>query len=101
MSEEVPFKSMKITLSEEALEKLSELRQGGAFRSDSATIEECIRVTRDLITDAQADLGSYVKQHPNQGTPDAICRALVKTLLIRLSRFDKTVDSKIRRDSHE
>ncbi len=51
MSEETPFKSMKITLSDEALFKLGQLRQGGAFRSDSAAIEECIRAINSMIED--------------------------------------------------
>ena len=56
MSEETPFKSIKITLSEEAIRKLSGLRKGGSFRSDSATIEECIRTTFDISEDIFSEL---------------------------------------------
>jgi len=51
MSEEVPFKSLKITLSDEALDKLFKLRVNSAMRSDSATIEECIRTFSDITED--------------------------------------------------
>lgn len=51
MSEETPFKSLKITLSDEALDKLSKLRFTACMRSDSATIEECIRTFYDIVMD--------------------------------------------------
>lgn len=88
---------MKITLSEEALEKLGELRQGGAFRSDSATIEECIRVVKDLISDFQFEIGSYMKNNPGKGIPQELQLELLRRIILRLSRFDQTVDSKIRK----
>lgn len=56
MAEEVPFISMKITLSEEAIKRLAELRQRGSFRSDSATIEECIRAVFDVAMDICLEL---------------------------------------------
>jgi hypothetical protein len=96
MSEEVPFKSMKITLSEEALDKLSELRQGGAFRSDSAAIEECIRVTRGLIRDVQLQLMTWASNNPGKEIPLEVYRLTMSSILIRLGRFDQNVNSKIR-----
>ena len=68
MSEEVPFKSMKITLSEEALQKLCELRTGGAFRSDSATIEECIRTMYTIIEDLKLEIRRLPKD--KDGKPE-------------------------------
>lgn len=49
MTEEVSFKSMKITLSEEALDRVGKIMQYAAFRSYSSTIEECIRAVWDIM----------------------------------------------------
>ena len=49
MSEEKPFTSMRITLSDEAIRKLGVIRKRGRFRSNSGTIEEVIRAIFELI----------------------------------------------------
>jgi len=91
MSEEVPFKSMKITLSEEAVEKLNKLRQGGAFRSDSATIEECIRAINDMIDDLIFEFNIRKNQDPNTAVVNDTITAvnLVKLIASKLGRFRK------------
>jgi hypothetical protein len=61
MSQEVPFRSVKITLSEEALDRLASLRFIGSFRSDSATIEECIRAVHDIAEDLCLELDRQAK----------------------------------------
>lgn len=51
MSQELPFKTMNITLSEEAYRQLTELKAGGAFQSDSAGVEECVRAVYTILED--------------------------------------------------
>ena len=84
--EEVPFRSMKITLSEEAINRLVDLRQRGAFRSDSATIEECIRVIHDISTDLSMELDSAIakKQQP---IPFTLQAEALKRTIVRIGRF--------------
>lgn len=48
-NEEEPFQKIRITLSEVAIDKLAVLRTQGYFRSDSATVEECIRAIFDVV----------------------------------------------------
>lgn len=55
MSEE--FKPIRITLSEEAFDRLEYIMKNAAFRSYSSAIEECIRVVFDIIFDIQAVVG--------------------------------------------
>lgn len=51
MSEdEVPFKSIKITLSDEALDLLDKIKKLGSFRTTSMTVEEIIRAFHDVVT---------------------------------------------------
>lgn len=57
MAEEIPFKSVKITLSEEALSKLDFIIKDAAFRSYSSGIEECIRVVYDLMQEIYSTIG--------------------------------------------
>ena len=51
MGGEKPFKSMRITLSDDAVVMLESLKKSGQFRSDSATIEEVIRMLHELVTE--------------------------------------------------
>jgi metal-responsive CopG/Arc/MetJ family transcriptional regulator len=57
MSEENPFKSIKITLSEEALSRLDKIVKNASFRSSSSGIEECIRLVYDLIEEVHSTIG--------------------------------------------
>ena len=55
MSQEEPsFKSLRITLSEEALRRLDQVMKEAAFRSSSSTVEECIRVVYEIMRDLKA-----------------------------------------------
>ena len=89
MSEETPFKSIKITLSEEAIRKLSGLRKGGSFRSDSATIEECIRTTFDISEDIFSELEIWNEKNKGKKKvmPIALQAELLKRVGMRLDRF--------------
>jgi Arc/MetJ-type ribon-helix-helix transcriptional regulator len=87
--EEVPFRSMKITLSEEALERLAELRRGGAFRSDSATIEECIRTISDVVNDLVAE-AQRALQFKEEFIPIAVQAETLRRIVLRIKRFDAT-----------
>jgi hypothetical protein len=51
---EKPFRKIRLTLSEVAIEKLARLRDVGYFRSDSSTVEECIRVMDDIADEISA-----------------------------------------------
>lgn len=86
MSEEVPFKSIKITLSEDAIEKLAKLRQRGSFRSDSATIEECVRVIYDISSDLFIEIDSVLARNLKQ-MPLETQAELLKRIGIRIQRF--------------
>ena len=59
MSEE--FKPIRITLSDEAYEKLDNIMKTAKFRSYSSTIEECIRVVSDILVDVTIVLGTKGK----------------------------------------
>jgi Arc/MetJ-type ribon-helix-helix transcriptional regulator len=86
-SEEVPFKSMKITLSEDVIDKLSELVKTGSFRSNSSAVEECIRIAYDMIVDMNVLLAS---QRGKSLTPIQIAEAqqeAFRRYLLRLARF--------------
>jgi len=80
--EEVPFKSMKITLSEEAIEILDELRKSSAFRSYFMTIEECIRAIDIITKDISAVWSSYQSNFP----PEVLMKAFRRHSM-RLHRF--------------
>jgi len=84
MSEELPFKSIKITLSEEALDMLEEIKRRGCFRSYSMAIEESIRALFDVLNDL--DLGM---RHAKDGKPipDEKKLEVVRDVAVRLSRF--------------
>lgn len=83
--EEVPFKSMKITLSEEAIRLLAALRHKGSYRSDSATIEDCIRAIYDVSLDIATEVGSALKGKRSMSIIEI--RELTRRISVRISRF--------------
>ena len=93
MSEEVPFRSIKVTLSEEALGRLAEMRLTGSFRSDSATVEECIRAIYDvaqdicLELDRQAKIRLRSKEKANEVMPLGMQAEELRRIAFRLDRF--------------
>ena len=83
--EEVPFRSMKITLSEEAVDMLDTLRKRGAFRSYSMTIEECIRAIDAVTTDLAALWSIY--SPPEKQFPSRVLMEAFRRYSMRLMRF--------------
>ena len=55
MSEE--FKPIRITLSQEAFDRLEQITKHAAFRNYSSTIEECIRVVYEIMNDVYEVIG--------------------------------------------
>ncbi len=90
---EVPFKTLKITLSDEALEKIAVLRQGGAFNSDSATMEECVRVVYSMFQDTISELErSKVDRTGQVETMDLGRQAeMLRRFLLMLNRFGRNI----------
>ena len=86
MAEEVPFTPLKITLSEEATKRLAELRLRGSFRSDSATIEECIRVIHEVSNDMSYELDNALGKN-QLPMPLFVQAELLKRILQRIARF--------------
>lgn len=87
MSQEEPsFKSLRITLSEEALERLDEIMKEAAFRSYSSTVEECIRVVYEIMRDisTQIDLTSKRKE---KEVSDEEMRDMFLRVSTRMARF--------------
>jgi Arc/MetJ-type ribon-helix-helix transcriptional regulator len=85
MTEEVPFRSMKITLSEEALNMLESLRMTGSFRSSSMTIEECVRTIYDITRDITA-LTNIHRKNQKSFSNEVMLEAF-RRYMLRLGRF--------------
>ena len=85
MTEEVPFRSVRVTLSDEAMAMVAELRRTGSLRSDSATIEECIRAVYDVYEDMQM-MGRVAKQQERKVSINEQAESY-RRHVIRLSRF--------------
>lgn len=85
MSEEPEFKSMRITLSDEAYTRLEELMKKAMFRSYSSTVEECIRAVYDLMTEintATRTPDNQFRKMNSQMKAEGFSR-----FVIRMSRF--------------
>lgn len=83
--EEEPFQKIRLTLSEVAIEKLDMLKKVGYFRSNSSTVEECIRVMYDI-----ADEISMLVQEAEDIGEKASLRdqaIVLQRIGIRASRF--------------
>lgn len=83
-SPEVCFKSIKVTLSEEALMLLDELKKAGSFRSNSMTIEESIRAVHDIMAYLMAAIDQAKHGKP---IPTEARLTLARDITIRLARF--------------
>ena len=86
LRKEVPFKSIKITLSEEAINRLAQLRSRGSLRSDSATIEECIRTIYDISIDIAAEVDRTIRGN-QKFMPVHIQAETLRRIAIRMLRF--------------
>lgn len=78
------FKSMKITLSEEALDLLEDIKEKGCFRSHSMAIEESIRALHDVLTHLDQGMAFAKDEKP---IPDAKKLEVIRDIAVRLSRF--------------
>lgn len=83
MSEE--FKPIRITLSEEAFERLETIMKTASFRNNSSAIEECIRVVYNMMNDLWLVLGE--KDTPEKSFTIAETANAFNTIATRMSRF--------------
>ena len=98
MSEE--FKPIRITLSEEAFDRMEKIMKGAKFRSYSSTIEECIRVVSDIIGDLQSVIGK--KDDPFKPFDETIAAQTFATITIRMDRFTgRSFTTQIIEEKHE
>jgi len=84
MSEE-EFKPIRITLSDEAFDRLDKIMKAAPFRSYSAAIEECIRVVSDIINDITPVIGN--SSEPTKKVESGIAAHTFLTIVTRMSRF--------------
>jgi len=84
MSEE-DFKSIRITLSLEAFDRLEKIMKNSKFRSYSSTVEECIRVVYSTIGDIHAAVGK--RDAPFKPWNEKIADHTFKTIMTRMERF--------------
>jgi len=82
---ELPFKSIKITLSSEALARLDYIVKQASFRSYSSGVEECIRAIYDLVQEVEAVVGAN-EQPITTPTIDEVTRAFER-IGMRMTRF--------------
>ena len=79
------FKSIRITLSQEAFYRLERIMEDAKFRSNSSTIEECIRVVYDLMREIYVVAGA-------RDAPDVSASELQRSdswdrIIMRMARF--------------
>jgi len=89
MVKESPFKSIRITLSEDAIVMLDGLKRSGKFRSYSAAVEETIRTLHDLLTE-HAGLRYRINRLGEREDAEETCRLLEsfgEAAFKRLMRF--------------
>ena len=84
MSEEQPFKSMRITLSDEALSRLEVIKQRGRFRSYSGAIEEIIRAIFNLMP-IYGTVAQSIKERKK--LPPIVLESIVDQSKAHLDRF--------------
>ena len=87
MNKERPFKSIRISLSDDAVVMLEGLKKSGQFRSYSSTIEEAIRTLHEL---AMEDITFRYRFGKIKDDPEALKNLLAElgdATFKRLSRF--------------
>ncbi len=83
-----PFKSIRITLSEEATDILEKIMNDASFRSTSSTIEECIRAISDIISEMYLVLGQLEPgEESNLVINDEEFVQSFQRIVMRLNRF--------------
>jgi len=80
----MPFKSIRVTLSDEAVDRMEHIMKSARFRSASSTIEECIRVTYDLMQEVYSVSPPGA---PPRTQSEAEVRSFFERAIMRLSRF--------------
>ena len=89
MSEESSFgdfKAIRITLSQEAFDKMDSIMKDAKFRSYSSTIEECIRTIDDIVGDIYSIAGHRNDPKVYHPTP-ADWTETLKKIILRMHRF--------------
>ena len=94
VDEEEPFRKIRLTLSEDAIEKIGTLKSEGYFRSDSMTVEECIRAIYDIVEDLKVSSGASRKKPIL--IDDQTASEIFGRIAIRLSRFTRITWERIR-----
>lgn len=84
MSQDV-FKPIRITLSEEAFDRMNYIMEHAKFRSYSSTIEECLRAIFDIIGEIHAVAGK--KDDPDQVVDMLDIRDSWDRIIMRMYRF--------------
>ena len=88
MSEEAELKSLRITLSEEAFDRLEQIMKDAKFRSYSSTVEECVRTIYDVMKDIRLIAG---KTGPvGQTVTDQQRYELFTRVVTKMGRFTGT-----------
>jgi len=83
MSEE--FKPIRITLSDEAFDRLDQIMKKAKFRSYSSTVEECIRVVHDIIDEIYTVAG--VRDSPDITISGPNLADAMMRIIGQMSRF--------------
>jgi len=83
MSEE--FKPIRITLSEEAFDRLDRIMKDASFRNHSSAIEECIRAIFDIIDEIQVVAGK--RGDPSVEIKEKDLRDSMMRITMRMYRF--------------
>ena len=96
MSEETPFRSIKITLSEEALARLDFIVKQASFRSYSSGIEECIRAIYDLTKEVWSVTGQ--PEEPYVSASKDMESEAFKRITMRMSRFTRRILARKKKD---
>jgi len=87
MSEE--FKPVRITLSEEAFDRMDKIMKDAKFRSYSSTIEECIRAISDIIKEIHIIAGE--RGAPEVYPSDQECIDSLNRIAMRMHRFTERI----------
>jgi len=85
VKKKLPFKSIKVTLSTEALSRLNSIVNQASFRSFSSGVEECIRAVYDIMEDIYAVIGE--RDEPIIGISEFESARAFERIGMRMSRF--------------
>jgi hypothetical protein len=83
MSEE--FKAVRITLSDEAFDRMDRIMKHAKFRNYSSTVEECIRAVDDIITEIHCIAGK--RDSPEVTATLEESSNAFDRIMMRMSRF--------------